>query len=84
LKAAGDDINSKLSGIKIFSDIANLKVGATKKTKEIKDTMTKVIVEATEDSQVEEAMAQFEIEAKKIADDLTVNIASETIKGKDL
>jgi len=84
LRAAGDEVKSKLSGIKIFSDIAKWKAAANKKTKEIKDTMSRAVVQATEDSQVEEAMTKFETEAKKVADDLIVNIAAETKKGKEL
>jgi hypothetical protein len=56
LKAAAEEARSKVAGVKIFSDIASLKVAANKKTREIKDAMSKAIVEATEDSQVENAL----------------------------
>jgi len=84
LKAAAEEAQSKVSGVKIFSDIASLKVAANKKTREIKDAMSKAVVEATEDSKVENALKTFETAAKKIATDLQVDIAKETAKGKDL
>jgi hypothetical protein len=84
LKAAGELAQSKVAGVRIFSDIAGLKAAANKKTQEIKDAMSRAVVAATEDSQVEEALQVFETEAKKIADDLKADIATETAKGKDL
>jgi hypothetical protein len=84
LKAAGDEVQSKVNGVKIFTAIASLKVAANKKIREIKDTMSKAVVKATEEAQVEEAMEVFESEAKQIAENLEADIATEIAKGQDL
>lgn len=84
LKRTADEVKSKLKGIHIFSDIAKLKVGANKKMKELKDKMSKAIVKAKDDAKADEAMKDLEEKAKKVADDLKINIAVQTAKGKDL
>jgi len=84
MKAAGDEITSKVTGVKIFADIAGLKVAANKKTREIKDKMSKAVVEAKGDAQVAEAMKVFEREAKQIAVNLETGIATETAKAQNL
>jgi predicted transcriptional regulator len=74
LKAAGDDVQSKVTGVKIYTAIASKKAAANKKTQQMKDKMTRALVEAKEDAKVNEALETFETEAKKIADDLKVDI----------
>lgn len=84
VKKAAEEVRSKIKGVKIFENIARLKVTANKEMRQMKDKMSKVIVKATETKAADTAMKDLELKAKQIADDLKVKIQIQVDAGKKL
>lgn len=58
---AAEEVKKQIKGVKIFSNIAELKVKANEDMKRMKDKMTKIVIKTKDTKEVDKAVKDLEV-----------------------